>query len=525
MEAHTKFSGHVALVGFPAWGHLRPLCSFACKIVKEQPGIAVTFLVVGAFGPRVESEISRYFSEPESKAKEHIRIVNVGGEGFDPLTLMPLIMQKSPVYYEKMINNEPLQCLATGKTFGAIQKPNAAVIDFVFLPILQAFRAQTGKRIPIFGWQTTCCSVILRIMGPEKFGGMGNIASIARKQAEATGGQYEAILEELYRPATGNLITVPGLPPMYDYEWSPQEPRKDLPRGLILDLSCIFARECDGFVAVSSPVYEAGSLNAMRAWFAETNRPFYAVGPLMPPGAGGAGLSESSKKVEAELSENGDEFQIFLDKTLNNHGQKSIIYVSFGSIWWPHKNEYVWVFVDALMELGVPFILSHPAKEAQAPKGLADKVKQSGLGLLSKWCPQQTILNHPATGWILTHCGQNSVTEALTQGIPMIAWPIDADQPANAAHLTLDLDVAFELIEGRTGHGLKPLHRGVTPKGTIEAVAAEARDIIRRALGPEGARKRKNAEKLRDDMRKEWEEGGNALKNLREFLDDLGSPK
>ncbi|KAF8577033.1 glycosyltransferase family 1 protein [Ramaria rubella] len=521
MEAQTKFSGHIVLFCAPAWGHLRPLCSFACKIVKERSDIAVTFLIAGAYGPRVEGEISRYFSESGSRAKEHIRIVNVGGEGFEPLPLMPLVAQNSPAYYEKLINSEPLQCSATGKTFGAIQKPNAVVLDFFFLPILQAFRAKTGKRIPIFAWQSGYCSAMLHMAGPERFGGMGNLGSVARKQAEVTGGQYEVILDELYHSTTGKLITVPGLPPMYDYEWSPQEPRVGLPKGLLLDSSYVFSRECDGFVAVSSPVYEAESLDAMRTWLAETNRALYAVGPLMPPGAGGAGLSESSKKAEVELLDNGDEFQIFLDKTLKNHGEKTIIYVSFGSFWWPHKNEYVWVLVDAFLELGVPFILSHPAKEAQVPEGLADKVKKSGLGLLAKWCPQQTILNHPATGWILTHCGQNGVTEALTQGIPMIAWPIDADQPANAAYLTLDLDVAFELIEGRTGHGLKPLHRGVTPKGTIEAVAAEARDVFQRARGPEGLRKRKNAEKLRDDMRKEWEEGGNALKNLRKFLGDL----
>ncbi|KAF8466824.1 hypothetical protein JB92DRAFT_2801893 [Gautieria morchelliformis] len=28
-----------------------------------------------------------------------------------------------------------------------------------------------------------------------------------------------------------------------------------------------------------------------------------------------------------------------------------------------------------------------------------------GFSRNAKWSPQQTILNHPATGWILTHCG------------------------------------------------------------------------------------------------------------------------
>ena len=91
------------------------------------------------------------------------------------------------------------------------------------------------------------------------------------------------------------------------------------------------ARECDGFVSVSSAAYESESLDAMRSWLAETNRPVYAVGPLVPPGYGdAAGLSPVAKKMEIDSSKNGTEFQTFLDKTLKSHGDRSLIYV--------HKN-------------------------------------------------------------------------------------------------------------------------------------------------------------------------------------------
>lgn len=101
-----------------------------------------------------------------------------------------------------------------------------------------------------------------------------------------------------------------------------------------------------------------------------------------------------------------------------------------------------------------------------------------------------------------------------------IAWPLDADQPGNAAYLTLSLDVAFELVEVRTGPGLQPLYRGVQPTGTIEAIAAEARSTLQKARGADGERKRRNAESVRDKWKDEWEEGGDALNNLRQFLAD-----
>ena len=104
--------------------------------------------------------------------------------------------------------------------------------------------------------------------------------------------------------------------------------------------------------------------------------------------------------------------------------------------------------------------------------------------------------------------------------ITRIAWPLDADQAPNAAYLTLNLDIAFELTELRTGLGLKPLHRGVQPTGTIEAITAELRSVLQMAWGPEGERKRRNAHSMRDEWKKEWQEGGDALKNLRNFLSE-----
>ena len=109
---------------------------------------------------------------------------------------------------------------------------------------------------------------------------------------------------------------------------------------------------------------------------------------------------------------------------------------------------------------------------------------------------------------------------------PRIAWPLAGDQPGIAAYITLTLDVAFQMIEIRAGEeGLKPLYRGVTPMGTDEAVAAEARTIIRNARGSEGEKKRRNAESIKDEWGKEWEEGGGALTDLRRLVTDCSSRK
>ena len=65
----------------------------------------------------------------------------------------------------------------------------------------------------------------------------------------------------------------------------------------------------------------------MRIWLGETNRPVYAIGPLVPPGFGDAGLSDIATQMEIDSSKNGGEFQAFLNKTLKSHGERSLIYV------------------------------------------------------------------------------------------------------------------------------------------------------------------------------------------------------
>ena len=68
-----------------------------------------------------------------------------------------------------------------------------------------------------------------------------------------------------------------------------------------------------------------------------------------------------------------------------------------------------------------------------------------------------------------------------------ITWPLDVDQPGTSAYLTLTLDVAFELVEVRTGLGLRPLRRGVQPTGTDVAIAAEICHLLEHLVcGDEG---------------------------------------
>ena len=93
----------------------------------------------------------------------------------------------------------------------------------------------------------------------------------------------------------------------------------------------------------------------------------------------------------------------------------------------------------------------------------------------------------------------------------------------NAAHLTTNLDVAYELIEVRTGErGLQPIHRlGRAPVGTVQAVREEATLVLDKAFGEDGESKRANILKLREQVLTAWDVGGSGHRDLKSLRDAI----
>ncbi|CAN4127780.1 unnamed protein product [Withania somnifera] len=119
-----------------------------------------------------------------------------------------------------------------------------------------------------------------------------------------------------------------------------------------------------------------------------------------------------------------------IDKWLNKQGQRSVLYISFGSfVRFPE--DQLTEIAKALEASSVPFVWvmrkDQSAQTTWLPDGFKEKAKNKGL-LLKGWAPQQTILDHSAVGGFITHCGWNSVIEAIVAGVPMLTWPLFADQ-------------------------------------------------------------------------------------------------
>ena len=100
-----------------------------------------------------------------------------------------------------------------------------------------------------------------------------------------------------------------------------------------------------------------------------------------------------------------------------------------------------------------------------------------------------------------------------------IFWPFDADHPINAINIASVHNAGYELLEVRSGLGLKPIHRlgGKSPQGTLESAKAEFIDLFAKARGEDGKAKREKAQWFKEQFEKTWEEGGYSANELKKI--------
>ncbi|CAM8967265.1 unnamed protein product [Rhodiola kirilowii] len=81
------------------------------------------------------------------------------------------------------------------------------------------------------------------------------------------------------------------------------------------------------------------------------------------------------------------------------------------------------------------------------PQGFEERVGNRGK-VVRGWVSQEAVLNHRAVAYFLSHCGWNSVLEAVVGGVGLVAWPMEADQFVNAKILVEEMGVAVRVCEG-----------------------------------------------------------------------------
>uniref|UniRef100_A0A7N2L1K9 Uncharacterized protein n=1 Tax=Quercus lobata TaxID=97700 RepID=A0A7N2L1K9_QUELO len=91
-----------------------------------------------------------------------------------------------------------------------------------------------------------------------------------------------------------------------------------------------------------------------------------------------------------------------------------------------------------------------PDLDSLLPEGFLGRTKERGQ-VVKSWAPQVAVLNHNSVGGFVSHCGWNSVLEAVCAGVSMVAWPLYAEQRFNRVVLVEDVKIALWMNESKDG--------------------------------------------------------------------------
>lgn len=185
----------------------------------------------------------------------------------------------------------------------------------------------------------------------------------------------------------------------------------------------------DGIVIASTETFEPKTAElVVHQWYeGELGKKAFMVGP------GAAHLFKAPPTAVID-----PKFKPVFD-FLDAQPARSVWLISFGTLYYPFLHpDHVITMLETLMKNKTPFILSRAAALsalAPLPVGFEASVKESGLGMIVDFLPQQEALRHPSVSAFVTHGGVNSAFEVVVCGdanVMPIFWPMSIDQPINS---------------------------------------------------------------------------------------------
>ncbi|RAL41926.1 hypothetical protein DM860_009108 [Cuscuta australis] len=261
--------------------------------------------------------------------------------------------------------------------------------------------------------------------------------------------------------------------------------------------------ECDGMIVNT---FEELEPHAIKALSSDPDLPpVYAVGPMLSPQKHHAGKEE------------------ILD-WLSQQPPSSVVFLCFGSQG-GFEAPQICQIASALERSGHRFLWSirrpvsidthAPAGEVPdfdqiLPEGFAERTR--GRGMLCGWAPQMEVLAHGATAAFVSHCGWNSVLECAYHGVPIVTWPIYAEQQPNAFQVAKELGLAVELtLDYRRSEAAERL-----------IMADDIEKAIRSVMDAENPVK-KRAKEIGEIGRKALMDGGSSSISLDRLIKDITS--
>ncbi|XP_044467696.1 UDP-glycosyltransferase 88A1-like [Mangifera indica] len=300
------------------------------------------------------------------------------------------------------------------------------------------------------------------------------------------------------------LLHIPGIPPIPAKDVpTPMLERDDKIYQFLLDASTLLPKSA-GIIANTFGSLEPRAVKTLTDELGAPDGPLppcpplYCIGPLIV----------SDNRVVSDASHGGgDGVGVSYSKPecltwLDRQPSQSIVFLCFGSLG-RFSVEQLKEIAVGLERSGERFlwVVKNPPHFDEAdfnsifPAGFLDRTKERGF-IVKSWAPQVEILNHESVGGFVTHCGWNSVLEAVCAGVPMVAWPLYAEQRCNRILLVEEIKIALPMMES-------------TENGFVSSTEVEKR--VRELMNSDDSNSvRKKTKAMKDEATAALNEGGSS---------------
>ncbi|MCD9643561.1 hypothetical protein HAX54_031144 [Datura stramonium] len=466
---------HIVMLPTPGMGHLIPLVEFAKRLILRHQYFSIT-VILTSDGPISKSQ------------KEFLSTLPLG---INYLLLPPVNLDdlSLDVQVETRISLTITRSLASlREVFKSLVESNRVVALVVDLFGTDAFDVANEFNVsPYIFYTSTAMMLSLEFYFPEL--------------DETVRCEYKDLQEP---------VCIPGCMPIHGKDLpDPVHERKSEAYKWVLHHSKRF-KMAHGIILNSFNDLEPGPIKYLQEKQPGNNynKPkIYPVGPLTL-------MDEISNKVDDDESH--------CLKWLDKQPRGSVLYISFGS-GGTLSHEQLIELATGLEMSGQRFLWVIRCPNDRIPNATYFNVQDStnpldflpngflertkGRGFVQpNWAPQVQVLSHGSISGFLTHCGWNSVLESMVRGIPLIAWPLYAEQRSNAVMLTEDLKVA-----------LRPKIRDDDIVGRWEIT-----EMVKKLMkDEEGKKVHIRMRELKDATRKVLNEDGSSTKALDELASKL----
>ncbi|XP_078151394.1 scopoletin glucosyltransferase-like [Carex rostrata] len=474
---------HMLFFPFLAHGHLLPMVDVARFFALR--GVKCTFLTTPANVTYIEPTIDQSNKIIKSKNEPHLVPISISLISFPSAEVgLPEGLENASFTSNHQMRQKFFQtCLLLEKPFEQVlmEVNPDAFVSATFFPWSADVSARTG---------------IPRLV----FNGTGLLARSAQKK-------LEQIIESL--PVDTDKFVLPGLPHQLEMHrgqfMSPTTNREIL--SMFKRISEMDARSY-GEIVNSFLELEA---DYVVHWREVVGRKAWLIGPVV-----------LCNEEYIEKSSRGGNPSIGTEDLLQWLDSKhpgSVVYICFGSITNLNTSlEQLMNIAIALEESDRDFIWVVNSSNLEGYddwlEGFEQRMHKEKRSLIIRgWAPQLLVLNHPALGGFLTHCGWNSTIEAISAGVPMITWPMSGDQFFNEKLIVemLNIGAAIGIKEGPFVEN-RQLIEAETIKCVIERVLGE---------GAEGEAMRKRAKELKEIAKAALQEGGSSYADLDNLIEEL----